>query len=627
MSFIDAIQKSYTNVDVFSGYNHALRTSDGEMYDMENMCGDRYPFLSTRQSHSVFKNSRTGAGTTRTTKILNVAVCDAMVDGALYSNAIVCLAQDHNDEYCLDIYDSKFDYTGKTIMLPEIEAPQEKMVVMNGFVIFFPSGFYINLFSDSKSPKNRGFIEAEVKYTRPSTEASANVVATTFSPCTEKGETITINDEKPASPKSGDYWSDGGSLKVYNATYKRWDSVVLSYTKMIFPDGAGLKSDDFAQFSEGDYLEIGEISSDGVTKRRKQFFKFISDDGTASASADVRHIILQGEIQYSSIASDSRQSTQQVYIKRPMPKLQHVFQHNNRLWGCGYGVGEDGTVLNEIYASALGDFRSWYRYEGISTDSFTATVSAPGKWTGGISYGGYPMFFKEKSIFKIYGSAPSSFQTHYENWRGVKDGAEDSLAIVDEILFYLTESGVVSYSGAVPQNIDGKLRLSSTTGVGCGCRGKYFFKSGSDIFCFDTRSGMWFKYTVGSGVKFRTVGDNIFMFRENGGRFMYGTSDIPVEWYCETANIGFGDPDHKYISRIQARMRLEQLCEMRMFISYDGGEWERIGSFYGNGITHTLCEVRPVRCGYFRLRFEGKGDADLIQFSYLTEEGSSNYVN
>ena len=35
-------------VDTFGGYNHNLRISDAEFYDMKNMTGKHYPMLATR---------------------------------------------------------------------------------------------------------------------------------------------------------------------------------------------------------------------------------------------------------------------------------------------------------------------------------------------------------------------------------------------------------------------------------------------------------------------------------------------------------------------------------------------------------------------------------------------------
>ena len=47
-----------------------------------------------------------------------------------------------------------------------------------------------------------------------------------------------------------------------------------------------------------------------------------------------------------------------VKLARRVPDLDYVIECKNRLWGCRYGTSE-GKNLNEIYCSALGDFKNW----------------------------------------------------------------------------------------------------------------------------------------------------------------------------------------------------------------------------------------------------------------------------
>ena len=47
-------QTSRQMVDVFKGYNHNLRISDGEFYDMKNLTADHYPVLSPRGNRGVY---------------------------------------------------------------------------------------------------------------------------------------------------------------------------------------------------------------------------------------------------------------------------------------------------------------------------------------------------------------------------------------------------------------------------------------------------------------------------------------------------------------------------------------------------------------------------------------------
>ena len=58
----------------------------------------------------------------------------------------------------------------------------------------------------------------------------------------------------------------------------------------------------------------------------------------------------------------------------------------------------------------LGDFRNWQCFMGLSTDSYYGNLGTDGKFTGAITHMGYPLFFKENCLHKVYGDYPAQFQ-------------------------------------------------------------------------------------------------------------------------------------------------------------------------------------------------------------------------
>lgn len=72
-----------------------------------------------------------------------------------------------------------------------------------------------------------------------------------------------------------------------------------------------------------------------------------------------------------------------------IPQMDFVIECKNRLWGCFYGKNDAGETINEIYCCVLGDFKNWYRFMGVSTDSYVASVGTEGPWTGAVNYLGY----------------------------------------------------------------------------------------------------------------------------------------------------------------------------------------------------------------------------------------------
>ena len=129
--------------------------------------------------------------------------------------------------------------------------------------------------------------------------------------------------------------------------------------------------------------------------------------------------------------------------------MDFVTECQNRLWGCYYGI-RDGETVNEIFCCKLGDFKNWECYMGISTDSYRASVGTDGVWTGAVTYLGYPMFFKENFLHKVYVSATGAHQITSTALDGVQKGSADSLAIVADTLIYKTRTGIAQFDGSMP---------------------------------------------------------------------------------------------------------------------------------------------------------------------------------
>ena len=139
-----------------------------------------------------------------------------------------------------------------------------------------------------------------------------------------------------------------------------------------------------------------------------------------------------------------------------VPEMDFVIECRNRLWGCRYGA-QDGKSLNEIYCCALGDFKNWRQYLGLSTDSWTASVGSDGPWTGAVNYLGCPMFFKENRIHRVSVSSVGAHQITETVCRGVQEGCAGSLQVVDETLLYKSRADICAYQGSFPESISDAL--------------------------------------------------------------------------------------------------------------------------------------------------------------------------
>lgn len=449
--------------------------------------------------------------------------------------------------------------------------------------------------------------------------------------------------EKPDSPFNGQKWYDRATSKkyVYSTAQGEWMPYTLNYIFFTFEPGVGdsaylydvlhngkidLKLDGteallpFEGFKEGDAIKIKGFSEelDGSYIIEK----------VAGGGLVLRGVIFDSAVKMLSDVDDEEYS-KAVTVSRALPKMDYVIESGNRLWGCYYGIGEDGKVINEIYASALGDPTNWCKYQGISTDSWTATIGADGPFTGAIQYGGYPLFFKENAIIRVYGTAPSSFSTAEYNYRGVQKGSHRSLSVCDEVLYYLSDDGVMAYNGSVPRKVSDALgRERYKSGVAGAISSKYYLScldasENCHLFVFDASLGVWHREDELRVDQFLRHKTQLYMLTGGEVKTVYGSGET-VEFEATTGEWGLSDPIRKYFSRFLIRADVPFGAELEAFVSYDGGDFSSIKSFRrGDFEVYELSGI-PRDCDKIRLKFKGRGP---VKISYIFREVSEGGEN
>ena len=570
-------------VDVFGGYNHNLRINDGEFYDMTNMTSDHYPVLAPRQQRGVYKSGINPQGL-----IAKDALC--YVDG---SNFVI-------DEYIVDMG-----------LSTAVEDCPKQLISMGAYVIILPDKKWINTADITEF----GNIEASV-----TTEGTVN-----FSLCSLDGADYEIKntqDTEPESPENMDYWIDTSTqphtLKQWSSVSSMWVTVPTTYIK-ISATGIGVP------FKQYDGVKIS-----GLTGSEYSDIAAIDGAFVVWTKGD-DYLVIVGML------DTTRSLTDAVTVARTMPDMDFVTESENRLWGCRYGIAEDGNVVNEIYASKLGDFKNWNCFMGLSTDSYVVSVGTDGQFTGAVTHLGYPLFFKENCMHKIYGNYPANYQLQTTACRGVQKGCSASLAIVNEVLYYKSRQGVCAYDGSLPTEISTQLGNEVyDAAVGCAHHDKYYISMRGadgeyDLFVYDASKGLWHREDATQVKLFCSCDDELYYVDGAGGSIKTmlgsGTKDTDkVTWMAETGALGTDSPDRKYISRLTVRMSMEIGATVSFKIQYDSvGDWETQCVLTGNSLRSFAIPLRPRRCDHFKLRIEGTGDARIYSIAKIIEEGSDRW--
>lgn len=328
-------------------------------------------------------------------------------------------------------------------------------------------------------------------------------------------------------------------------------------------------------------------------------------------------------------------------IDRNVPDMMYLCENDNRLWGC------DKTT---IYASKLGDVTNWNVYDGLSTDSWAVDTGSAGRFTACIAYQGYPTFFKEDHIYRVYGSQPGNYQLMGSECVGIPDGNGKSLAQAGNALYYLSRNGIMGYTGGLPKPAGTAFGDEKYRGGVAGSDGKKYFISQQNqdgtwsLAALDTERGMWHKQDNTRALQFAKHQGNLFMLTADGKIWIVSESDCPpvcdgeeeeMHWCAEFTDfaeqyssqwqgISQANSKKKGVSKIFLRIELGENSTAQAEMMFDSsGIWEEVHT-----ITQTTAKksvtlpIVPRRCDHYRIRLSGTGQVRIYSMSREYYAGS-----
>ena len=490
---------------------------------------------------------------------------------------------------------SKFVMNGYETELHLTDSPKQ-LVSMGAYVIIFPDKKYINTADLSDS----GNLEAEF--------TSAGTVK--FTPVDGDGKPLIpayTQPEEPEKPENGALWLDtsgAGALLQWSAGTGMWVSVDNTLVRISCPNMG-------VSFRPGDGVQLTGVPAGVETSG------VIADCGRD-------YVTVPGLLEREASLDTP------VTVGRYLPLMDMVLECGNRLWGCRYGLNRAGAVVNEIYASKLGDFRNWNCFQGVSTDSYCVSLGADGPFTGAVQHLGYPVFFREDCIHRLYGSTPATFRLQTTPCPGVQQGCSRSLARVGQMLYYKSPNGVCAYDGAVPVTVSQKLGVMPCTRAAAGALGdKYYLciqekETTGQLWVYDTTRGLWHREDDTRVRCFCTCRDDLF-FVNGAGQIISvmgrGQPEEEISWMLETGMLGTLTPDSKTLTRLNLRLELEQ--QAKVWVQYDGDDfWTPVATVYGSAGQCFNLPVAVRRCDRLRLRLEGTGFMRLSCITKTMERGS-----
>lgn len=392
---------------------------------------------------------------------------------------------------------------------------------------------------------------------------------------------------------------------MYNTSTKELTSLEAKWTQS--------SNATFAQTTTGSTMV--KITCTGIGKKFSQF-DGVEITGCTNDAFNKTTVIQEITDDYLVIIGDLDKTFTQasgLSISRKVPDMDYICENGNRVWGCS-------SVNHEIYASKLGDPANWNAFEGISTDSYAATIGSDGDFTGCLSHMGYTLFFKEDSIHTIMGDKPSNFQiTTVSPARGIAKGCEGTACVVDETLIYAARNCICSYDGANPSSISdviGDKRVSQ--GVAGQYDGKYYASLERDgewsLYVYDMEKSLWHKEDD-LHIRFMSYGEGELYYIDTDGNLstIAGDRKETVEWAIESGDMLDGSVEYKHLKRLLFHLKLDPGAEVDVLLKYDEEkDWEKAITYTASSYRTHVLNIVPRRCQKYRYRLEGRGAATLI---------------
>ena len=261
-----------------------------------------------------------------------------------------------------------------------------------------------------------------------------------------------------------------------------------------------------------------------------------------------------------------------VTVKREVPAFEFICESENRLWGV------KGTV---IYGSALGDPGNFNVFDGLSTDAYSVAVGSEGPFTGCIGYSNGVLFWKERKLHRLVGSSPKDYQIYSYTIAGLQKGCHKSMQIINETLFYKSDTGVYAYQGGTPSLVSAVFsdRRFSDASAGTDAERYYISMKGEDgvwgLYVLDVKNGVWLMEDETEAHFFALV-DGKVHFLSGNTVYICGAQAFDGEWYAHFNPINETLMQKKGYGRIYLRLRMAKDAWVKVERRNGAAPWEQV---------------------------------------------------
>lgn len=492
---LNECEQSRVTVESFGGLDRRQKIGAGSFYDMNNMTSADLPVLSVRGRRGICRTAE-----------FNSAINMTEVNGDIYS--IAKSGKPNADNYAL--FKNTDEVEGFAF-----SADEKRTAVMGARLIVFPDKVMYNTLTGEFKMLERIYSGEMTAQLCDSSLNAAVLPASGISMCIAVGK-----DEFNllTSSSGGEDVSDELNRAIALHNYGG-DSILLycpdTFALKVCPLSSGSLPEDTSSLADADCVGIGclydirvdeiyiradkkndenkyawrneipyvRLTGQGIAAQFSQWDSITVTSGGADGGAvdyilgdktvravdtDADCIYIRGFIKEAKTVFGSGTIT----LTRPVPDMDYICAHENRLYGCRFKKLEDGAEnsINEIYASKLGEPDN-FSLSDSGTGAFAMSVGENGNFTGAASYNSRVYFFKESCVIAL----DRYFSSEVIRIDGVSSRGGDTIALLDGNLIYAGVNGIYLFNGARTKKISDALgKFDYYPTVGRVYDGKYY---------------------------------------------------------------------------------------------------------------------------------------------------------
>ena len=561
--------KSREMIGQFGGYNHNLRISNNEFWDMENMSSDAYPLITPREPRSIVRAFTKPNG--------------------LFAHEKLCW-----------IDGTDFYYDGE--IKGAVEDSPKQLVGMGAYILIWPDKKYYNTNTD----------EFGSLANSTATSGTVNITLTRLDGTAYTD--YTVADTAPANPEDGDLWIDTSEsphvLKQWSVSYGMWSSIPTTYVKIA---AAGIGEG----FAEYDGVTISGMENDALNG---EFILY----GAADDYIIITAIIDAVATQQNSVVVD-RKIPDMDYVTESNNRVWGCSSANHEIYACALGDPKNWNrylgIATDSYAVTVGtpgDFTGCITHLGYvlffkedvihkiygnkpSNYQLTDTISR------GVEKG------SEKSLVIV------NETLYYKSRQNVCAFNSALPASISEQL------GDVQYHDAVAGARGSKYFISMRDEKNVPAM--FVYDESRGLWHKEDKVYASYFAALGAELYFINANDNC-LYSVGGTLEPYADNTAGIEnqirWYVQTGDIGLDSPDNKYISKLQVRLEVSAKSLVCIELQYDQ-DYDNWEEKYRISITNKRSFTVPIiprRCDTMRMRISGYGDCVVYSIAKTIEQGS-----